>query len=174
MKIFNLTALENGTATVLVIHTFIPTLAELARHNYKSKLAEAGLETNQVAYLSLFDSKPSKVGVVELRGKVQELEEILKVSNINVIVDCTSYYDDKGKYSSGLIFSKIFGKDTSLWSERGVFEHKNLAGKFKWLCGFRSEAVGREAGCKGIVDSEFVVDFEKANIITITDGLEAK
>ena len=38
MKIFNLTALENGTATVLVIHTFIPTLAELARHNYKSKL----------------------------------------------------------------------------------------------------------------------------------------
>ena len=80
MKIFNLGALESGTATVLVIHTFIPTLAELAKHNYKSKLAEAGLETNQVAYLSLFESKPSKVGVVELRLKMLELEELLKVS----------------------------------------------------------------------------------------------
>jgi hypothetical protein len=81
---------------------------------------------------------------------MQELEEILKVSNINVIVDCTDFYDVKlKKYYSGLIFSKIFGKDISLWSSRGVFEHKNLAGKFKWLCGFRSEAVGREARCKG-------------------------
>ena len=63
MKIFNLTALENGTATVLVIHSFIGTLSDLAKHNYKSKLAEAGLETNQVCYLSLFDQKPSKIGV---------------------------------------------------------------------------------------------------------------
>ena len=90
MKIFNEKALQEGKATVLVLHTHIGTLSDLAKHNYKSKLSEAGLETNQVAYLSLFDSKPSKVGVVELRGKVQELEEILKVSNINVIVDCTS------------------------------------------------------------------------------------
>lgn len=175
MKIFNIKALESGTATVLVIHTFLDTLSSLAKHNYKSKLAEAGLETTQVAYVSLFSQKPNKVGVAELRFAMQELEEILKVSNINLIIDCTSSYDEKSKkYSSGLIFSKIFGKDTSLWSERGVFEHKNMAGKFKWLCGFRSEAVGREAGCKGIIDSEFVVDFEKANIITITDGLEAK
>ena len=175
MKIFNLGALESGTATVLVIHTFIPTLAELARHNYKSKLAEAGLETNQVAYLSLFDQKPSKIGVVELRQKMLELEELLKVSNINVIVDCTSSYDEKlKKYSSGLIFSKIFGKDTTLWNSRGVFVHKSVAGSFKWLCGFRGITVGREAGKKQVVDSEFVVDFDKANIITITDGIEAK
>ena len=175
MKIFNLGALESGTATVLVIHTFIPTLAELARHNYKSKLAEAGLETNQVCYLSLFDQKPSKIGVVELRLKMLELEELLKVSNINVIVDCTSSYDEKlKKYSSGLIFSKIFGKDVSLWNSRGVFVHKGGAGSFKWLCGFRSESAGREAGKKQVVDSEFVVDFDKANIITITDGIEAK
>ena len=174
MKIFNLGALENGTATVLVIHTFIPTLAELARHNYKSKLAEAGLETNQVCYLSLFDSKPSKVGVVELRLKMLELEELLKVSNINVIIDETSFRDDKGKYSFGLIFSKIFGKDTTLWNSRGVFVHKSVAGSFKWLCGFRSESAGREARKKQVVDSEFVVDFDKANIITITDGLKAK
>ena len=174
MKIFNLGALENGTATVLVIHTFIPTLAELARHNYKNKLAEAGLETNQVCYLSLFDQKPSKVGVVELRLKMLELEELLKVSNINVIVDETSFRDDKGKYSSGLIFSKIFGKDVSLWSSRGVFVHKGAAGSFKWLCGFRGISAGREAGKKQVVDSEFVVDFDKANIITITDGVEAK
>ena len=175
MKIFNLTALENGTATVLVIHTFIPTLAELARHNYKSKLAEAGLETNQVAYLSLFSEKPSKVGVAELRLAMLELEELLKVSNINVIVDCTSSYDEKlKKYSSGLIFNKIFGKDVSLWNSRGVFVHKGGAGSFKWLCGFRSDSAGREAGKKQVVDSEFVVDFDKANIVTITDGLEAK
>lgn len=174
MKIFNLGALENGTATVLVIHTFIPTLAELARHNYKSKLAEAGLETNQVAYLSLFDQKPNKVGVAEIRLKMLELEELLKVININVIIDETSFRDDKGKYSFGLIFSKIFGKDTTLWNSRGVFVHKGGAGSFKWLCGFRGITVGREAGKKQVVDSEFVVDFDKANIITITDGLEAK
>ena len=174
MKIFNQGALENGTATVLVIHTFIPTLAELARHNYKNKLAEAGLETNQVCYLSLFDQKPNKVGVVELRQKMLELEELLKVSNINVIVDETSFRDDKGKYSSGLIFSKIFGKDVALWNSRGVFVHKGGAGSFKWLCGFRSVSVGREAEKKQVVDSEFVVDFDKANIVTITDGLEAK
>lgn len=174
MKIFNLTALENGTATVLVIHTFIPTLAELARHNYKSKLVEAGLETTQVAYISLFSEKPSKVGVAEIRLKMLELEELLKVSNINVIIDETSFRDDKGKYSFGLIFSKIFGKDTTLWNSRGVFVHKGGAGSFKWLCGFRSVSVGREAGKKQVVDSEFVVDFDKANIITITDGVEAK
>ena len=175
MKIFNEKALQEGKATVLILHTFIPTLAELAKYNYKSKLAEAGLETNQVAYVSLFSQKPNKVGVAELRFAMQELEEILKVSNINVIVDCTSYRDEKGKYSSGLIFSKIFGKDTSLWSSRGVFEHKNGAGKFKWLCGFRSEAVGREARCKGIIDSEFVVqrleDIEIREVTTL-EGLK--
>ena len=100
MKIFNIKALESGKATVLVLHTFLDTLSSLAKHNYKSKLAEAGLETNQVAYVSLFSQKPSKVGVVELRGKVQELEEILKVSNINLIVDCTSFYDAKGRFSN--------------------------------------------------------------------------
>lgn len=176
MKIFNLTALEKGTATVLVIHTFIGTLSDLAKHNYKSKLAEAGLETNQVAYLSLFDQKPSKIGVVELRGKMLELEELLKVSNINVIVDCTSSYDEKlKKYSSGLIFSKIFGKDVSLWNSRGVFVHKGGAGSFKWLCGFRSVSVGREAGKKQVVDSEFVVqrleDIEIREVTTL-EGLK--
>ena len=122
MKIFNIKALESGTATVLVIHTFLDTLSSLAKHNYKSKLAEAGLETNQVAYVSLFSQKPNKVGVVELRGKVQELEEILKVSNINLIVDCTSIRDDKGKYSSGLIFSKIFfGKIRENTKDKSIF-----------------------------------------------------
>ena len=143
MKIFNLTALESGTAKVLVIHTFISTLAELARHNYKSKLAEAGLETNQVCYLSLFDQKPSKIGVVELRLKMLELEELLKVSNINVIIDETSFRDGKGKYSSGLIFSKIFGKDVALWNSRGVFVHKGDAGSFKWICSWRDNSIGR-------------------------------
>ena len=38
MKIFNIKALESGTATVLVIHTFLDTLSSLAKHNYKSKL----------------------------------------------------------------------------------------------------------------------------------------
>ena len=142
MKIFNLGALENGTATVLVIHTFIPTLAELARHNYKSKLAEAGLETNQVAYISLFSEKPSKVGVAEIRLKMLELEELLKVSNVNVIIDETSFRDAKGKYSTGLIFSKIFGKDVALWADRGVFVHKGGAGSFIWICGFRGITVG--------------------------------
>ena len=175
MKIYNEKSMQEGTATVLVIHTFIGTLSDLAKHNYKSKLAEAGLETNQVCYLSLFDQKPSKVGVAELRLAMLELEELLKVSNINVIIDCTSSYDEKlKKYSSGLIFSKIFGKDVSLWNSRGVFVHKGDAGSFKWLCGFRSESAGREAGKRQVVDSEFVVDFDKANIITITDGLEAK
>ena len=107
--------MQEGTATVLVIHTFIGTLSDLAKHNYKSKLVEAGLETTQVAYLSLFDVKPNKIGVVELRGKMLELEELLKVSNINVIVDCTSSYDEKlKKYSSGLIFSLFCGKEVSL------------------------------------------------------------
>ena len=143
MKIYNEKSMQEGTATVLVIHTFIGTLSDLAKHNYKSKLAEAGLETNQVAYLSLFDQKPSKIGVVDLRLKMLELEELLKVSNINVIVDCTSSYDEKlKKYSSGLIFSKIFGKDVALWADRGVFVHKGGAGSFKWICGFRCESVG--------------------------------
>ena len=176
MKIFNLNALESGTATVLVIHTFIPTLAELARHNYKSKLAEAGLETNQVAYLSLFDQKPSKIGVVELRGKMLELEELLKVSNINVLVDCTSSYDEKlKKYSSGLIFNKIFGKDVSLWNSRGVFVHKGGAGSFKWICSWRDNSIGRESSCKNIIDSEFVVqrleDIEIREVTTL-EGLK--
>ena len=90
MKIFNEKALQEGTATVLVIHSFIGTLSDLAKHNYKNKLAEARLETNQVAYISLFSEKPTKIGVVEIRQKMLELEELLKVSNINVIVDCTS------------------------------------------------------------------------------------
>lgn len=175
MKIYNEKSMQEGTTTVLVLHSFIGTLSDLAKHNYKSKLAEAGLETNQVCYLSLFDQKPSKVGVAEIRLKMLELEELLKVSNINVIIDCTSSYDEKlKKYSSGLIFSKIFGKDVSLWADRGVFVHKGGAGSFKWICGFRGITVGREAGKKQVVDSEFVVDFDKANIITITDGLEAK
>ncbi len=175
MKIFNLNALENGTATVLVIHTFIPTLAELARHNYKSKLAEAGLETNQVCYLSLFDQKPSKIGVVELRCKMLELEELLKVSNINVIVDCTSSYDEKlKKYSSGLIFSKIFGKDVSLWKNNGIYKAKLGEVSCKFICGWRSSSIAREKDSKGVVDSEFILDFDKANIIKVTDGNVAK
>ena len=176
MKIYNEKSMQEGTATVLVLHSFIGTLSDLAKHNYKSKLAEAGLETNQVCYLSLFDQKPNKIGVVELRGKMLELEELLKVSNINVIVDCTSSYDEKlKKYSSGLIFSKIFGKDVSLWNSRGVFVHKGGAGSFKWICGFRGITVGREAGKKQVVDSEFVVqrleDIEIREVTTL-EGLK--
>ena len=174
MKIFNIKALESGTATVLVLHTFLDTLSSLAKHNYKSKLAEAGLETNQVAYVSLFSQKPNKVGVAELRFAMQELEEILKVSNINVIVDCTSYRDDKGKYSSGLIFSKIFGKDTSLWKNNGIYKATLGEVSCKFICEWRSPSIIREKDSKKIIDSEFIVDFDKANIIKVTDGNVAK
>ena len=172
MKIYNLTALESGTATVLVIHTFIGTLSDLAKHNYKSKLAEAGLETNQVAYISLFSEKPSKVGVAEIRLKMLELEELLKVSNINVIIDCTSSYDEKlKKYSSGLIFSKIFGKDVSLWNSRGVYKAKLGEVSCKFICGWRSSSITREKDSKGVVDSEFVVqrleDIEIREVTTL-------
>lgn len=174
MKIFNEKALQEGKATVLVLHTFIPTLAELAKHNYKSKLAEAGLETNQVAYISLFSQKPSKVGVAELRFAMQELEEILKVSNINLIIDCTSFYDDKGKYSSGLIFSKIFGKDISLWKNNGIYKATLGEVSCKFICEWRSPSIIREKDSKKIIDSEFILDFDKANIIKVTDGNVAK
>lgn len=172
MKIFNQKALEEGSAKILIVLTYIETLSKLTP--YTSKLKNAGILPSEVAYVGLYDSKVDSVGVVDLRIRMQELSELLKVSAINIIVDETGYKDSKGKYNSNLIFTKIFNKDNSLWKHNGILVNNIGDVRTKLICGWRDEAVKREMVSPKLIDSEFILDFNKANIVEVTDGNVAK
>lgn len=172
MKIFNEANLLNGNAKILIVLTYIETLSKLTP--YTSKLKNAGILPSEVAYIGLFENKVESVGVVDLRIKMQELGELLKVSGVNIIVDETGYKDSKGKYNSNLIFTKIFNKDNSLWKHNGILVNNIGDVRTKLICGWRDEAVKREMVSPKLIDSEFILDFNKANIVEVTDGNVAK
>ncbi len=172
MKIYNQKALEEGSAKILICLTHIESLSKLTP--YTSKLKNAGVLPSEVAYISLFDNKVDTVSVITLRSKMQELGELLKVSGVNIIVDDVGYRDAKGKYNSNLIFTKIFNKDNSLWKHNGILVNNIGDVRTKLICGWRDEAVKREMVSPKLIDSEFILDFNKANIVEVTDGNVAK
>ena len=168
MIIFNDMCID--TAKVVIVKTFIGSRTELM--GYGKSLREIGLDGKEVMYVSLYDKKPSSISVGDMREKYKELQDFLRLTRVNVVVDDTEFRENKnGKFKQvkGLVFDKIFGKNVGLWSERGIFVKEGV----KWLCGFRGESLGRECQDREVLDSEFVVDEKLANIITITDGEEA-
>lgn len=171
-KLFNITAQQ--TAKVLVIKTFISGLSDVL--SMQTSFIKKGFSKDDILYYSLFDKKMDALGVAELRLKMLELADFLKVhGNINLIVDEVGYLDTKGKYVGHCIFGKVFGKDISLWKTNGILMGNVDDLSIKFICGLiRLDSVKREMESKKIIDSEFVVDFNKVNIIRVTDGEIAK
>lgn len=172
MQIFNITAKQ--TAKVLVVKTYIAGLTDIL--STQNTFIKRGFDKNDILYVSLFDKKMTSIAVGDLRVKMLELSDFLKVqSNINLIIDDCNYVDEKGKVHLNNIFSKVFGKDSSLWSKNGILMGTFDDYSIKCICGLsRLDSIKREMECKKILDTEFEVDLNKINIIRVTDGEKAK
>jgi len=167
MKLFNVTAQQ--TAKVLIIKTFISGLSDIL--SIQSSFIKKGFNKDDILYYSLFDKKMESIGVGELRLKMLELADFLKVhGNINLIVDEVGYLDNKSKYVGHCIFGKVFGKEVSLWKTNGILMGNVDDLSIKFICGLnRLASVKREMESKKIIDSEFVVKEENCNIKVVTD-----
>ena len=131
MKIMNESCLN--TAKVAVVKTYIKSASDLLTLGKKMK--EYEINSKEVVWISLFEEKVEKVSVGDLRAKMLELEEVLRVSGVKVVVDLTSKRDAKEGYVSGLIFKDIFGKDNSLWKDKGVLSTTLGSWSGKFICG---------------------------------------
>lgn len=171
-KLFNITAKD--TAKVLIVRSFVAGLSDIL--SIQSSFIKKGFSKDDILYYSLFDKKPDSIGVAELRVKILELAEFCKVhGNINLIVDEVGYVDSKGKYNGNVIFNKVFGKDIDLWKTNGILMGNIDDISIKFICGAsRYESIQREMESKKIIDTEFVVDLNKVNIVRVTDGEKAK
>lgn len=168
MIIFNDMCID--TAKVIIVKTFIGSRTELM--GYGKSLREIGLDGKEVMYVSLYDKKPSSISVGDMREKYKDLQDFLRLTRVNVVVDDTEFRENKnGKFKQvkGFVFDKIFGKNVGLWSERGIFVKEGV----KWLCGFRGESLGRECQDREVLDSEFVVKEDLVEIVTIENEQDA-
>lgn len=171
MKIYN--EKYAHTAKIAIIKGNIKGLVDLTK--YSKMLKANNIKPSEVIYISLFDkSLGQTLAVADLRIAMIELEEFLKTSGVNILIDEVNYRDKKGKHHTSNIFGKIFGKDVKLWGQNGILEAKIGEVKVKMIAGWRGDSVEREMVKKGVVDSEFVVDFDQANIEIIKDGNRAK
>lgn len=167
MKIMNESCLN--TAKVAVVKTYIKSASDLL--TLGKKIKEYEISSKEIVWISLFEEKMEKVSVGDLRAKMLELEEVLRVSGVRVVVDLTSKRDAKEGYVSGLIFKDIFGRDSSKWSNLGVLETKLTAegSTRKFVCGIRWNTIKREMESSNIIDSEFSVDTSKFDFIEVKD-----
>ena len=74
---------------------------------YSNPLIKAGVKLTEILFVGLFDSAMKSISVGELRKGVSELEELLKCTGVNVVVDA-SHKRDKDSFVQGLIFKDIF------------------------------------------------------------------
>src|SRR5574344_1084380 len=135
---------------------------------YSNPLIKAGVKLTEILFVGLFDSPMKSVSVGDLRKGVSELEELLKCTGVNVVVDA-SYKRDKDSFVRGLIFKDIFHRDNNLWKERGVLEATLGDYKGKFICGIRAEAIFREKDSRELIDSEFIVSKLNLDFIEVTD-----
>ena len=140
---------------------------------YSNPLIKAGVKLTEILFVGLFDSAMKSISVGELRKGVSELEELLKCTGVNVVVDA-SHKRDKDSFVQGLIFKDIFHRDNNLWRERGVLEATLGDYKGKFICGIRAEAIFREKDSREIIDSEFIVKPNKVEIVIPKNPDEAK
>ena len=161
MKIMNESCLN--TAKVAVVKTYIKSASDLLTLGKKMK--EYEINSKEVVWISLFEEKVEKVSVSDLRAKMIELEEVLRVSGVRVVVDLTSKRDAKEGYVSGLIFKDIFGRDNSLWKDRGVLSTTLGDWSGKFICGIRWDTVKREMQSSDMIDNEFKLKDESINIV---------
>jgi DNA polymerase I-like protein with 3'-5' exonuclease and polymerase domains len=160
MKVFNSPHL--GRAKVAIVKTYIKGASDLLKIG--KKLKEYEISPKDVVWISLYDEKPTKVSVGDLRSKVLELEELLKSSNINIVADITSK-KDKTKYTTGLLFKDIFNRDNDLWKDKGILETTIGSWSGKFICGIRWESIKREMEMKELIDSEFLIKEDMIKII---------
>ncbi len=140
---------------------------------YSNPLIKAGVKLTEILFVGLFDSPMKSISVGELRKGVSELEELLKCTGVNVVVDA-SYKRDKDSFVRGLIFKDIFHRDNNLWKERGVLEASLGDYKGKFICGIRAEAIFREKDSRELIDSEFILKPNKVEIVIPKTPDEAK
>lgn len=170
MKYFNITA---NNPKIIIVKAFISGLGDIV--STQNSLLKKGFSRDEVIYVSLFDKKVDSISVADLRVKMLELSDYLKVTpNINILVDDVNYVDNKGKAHLNVIFGKVFRKDSSLWSRNGVLLSNIDDYSIKCVCGLRADTLLREKEDKKIIDSEFIVDFDNINIVRVIDGEIAK
>ena len=144
---------------------------------YSNPLIKAGVKLTEILFVGLFDSAMKSISVGELRKGVSELEELLKCTGVNVVVDATYLKDAKGEITRFAIFKKILDLDTSKWSKLGVCKKSllNEDYKVKLVCGIRALTIAREKNSSEIIDNEFKIkDLSELNLVDIRDekGLE--
>lgn len=161
MKIMNESCLN--TAKVAVVKTYIKSASDLL--TLGKKIKEYEISSKEIVWISLFEEKVEKVSVGDLRAKMLELEEVLRVSGVRVVVDLTSKRDAKEGYVSGLIFKDIFGRDNSLWKDRGVLTTTIGSWSGKFVCGIRWDTIKREMVSSDMIDNEFRLKDESINIV---------
>ena len=166
-KLFNITAQQS--AKVLVVKIHISGLSDVL--SMQTSFIKKGFSKDDILYYSLFDKKMESIGVAELRLKMLELADFLKVhGNINLIVDEVGYLDTKGKYIGHCIFGKVFGKDVSAWQKQGVFLGTIDDISIKFIAGLsRPNSIKREMESKKLIDSEFIVNPKDVEIREVSD-----
>lgn len=173
MQIINENSLSSGK--VAVVFNFIENRGKLTQ--YIKHMKEHNINVNEILWVSLFDFNLKKPSVGDVRKGVIELEESLKSTSVNVVIDMTSSYDDKQKkYVKGLMFKGIFKRDNNLWQHRGVLEASIGDWSGKFIQGLRWESIAREKDSRKLIESEFVVKPEKVTIEipkTIKEAKEA-
>lgn len=170
MKYFNITA---NNPKIIIVKAFISGLGDIV--STQNSLLKKGFSRDEVIYVSLFDKKMDSISVADLRVKMLELSDYLKVTpSINILVDDVNYVDNKGKAHLNVIFGKYIDKDTSLWYKRGILMLPIEDFSIKAICGLRYESIQREMESKIIVDSEFIVKENLCNIKRINTIDELK
>ena len=142
---------------------------------YSNPLIKAGVKLTEILFVGLFDSAMKSISVGELRKGVSELEELLKCTGVNVVVDATGAFE-RDKYYPHYIFRKTFERDVSKWKSLGVLEDKlTEEGEIrKFVCGVRVDTIVREKESKALTNSEFKLNIKDFNIIFIKDIDSAK
>lgn len=137
---------------------------------YSTPLIKAGVKLTEILFVGLFDSAMKSISIGELRKGVSELEDLLKCSGVNVVVDATGAYE-RDTYYPNYIFRKVFERDTSKWNSLGILEDKLTEdGEVrKFVCGVRVESIVREKEQKTIIDTEFKLNPKDFEIIFIKD-----
>lgn len=135
---------------------------------YANPLLKAEVKLTEILYVGLFDKSMKSISIGELRKGVSELEELLKVTGVNLVVDCT-YKRDKESFVQGLLFKDIFHRDNNLWKDRGVLEVALGDYKTKFICTLRPDVIVREKDSTEIIDSEFIVNDMELDFIEVKD-----
>ena len=160
MKVLN--ELHLPTAKIIVARKSTKSLADLSK--YRSGIEDSGLAFKDILYVDLEASNKS-----ELREAYQQLIDLCRTQGIYTVIDDSHTMRGK-QFIKGMIFSDIFGKDSSLWKNLGVYYHDDI----KWICGTRWESAKRECESRELVDSEFKIDSSKLNIVKIDSLSELK